>query len=614
MKKHDLLHYYNQELSYLRDQGQRFAQSHPKIASRLRLGAGQVEDPLVGRLMESFAFLSARVQQNIDLNTQYITQALLNQLYPQYQLPIPAMSTLQIEADPDLENSTIIPAQTKLVAHTTDNKPCYFQTTYPVTLHPIKIKQARYSQNHQRQPTHHRKQLKSSLSLTLETTHNSFQLHQLSGQTLRLFINAPLPQAHQILELLANSLHHIVLAQSKASDKVIELSKDALKLVGFGVDQSVLPYPKHSAQSYRLLTEFFRLPEKFLYIDLQLPEHLPKDFTHTLQCHCYCEHIQHDLEALIKPETFALHCTPIINLFEQTGEPIQFNQKQTDYHVIADNQRDIADIEIYEIRSISAQSAQHTNPIMCLPYFGVKHQLNTEKNYLYWQDNLMPCDRLGLYHIAGHERFVHLSQLGEKSESKTGFDTLILTPKLLCTNRDLPSKLPMGHHQPNVEFYRHTQDGVAAMYCLTPISQTHHRKLNEQSDIDLIAHLQLNIMNFSDTATALSMLKNALALYHYDDQHDSKLIQDALVKLDAQPALARHPDPLKPSLCHGMHLTLTLDETHLPDNNAYLLGKVIHKFLSDSCAINSFVSLTLVSEQRGKLCHWDAALGTREAL
>ena len=62
----ELLHYYQQKLTQLREQGQKFAQAHPKVAERLKLGHGEIEDPFVARLLESVAFLTARIQHKID--------------------------------------------------------------------------------------------------------------------------------------------------------------------------------------------------------------------------------------------------------------------------------------------------------------------------------------------------------------------------------------------------------------------------------------------------------------------------------------------------------------------------------------------------------------------
>ena len=56
----ELLPYYNRELAYIRRLGAEFAEAHPKIAGRLRLGPDATEDPHVARLIEACAYLNAR--------------------------------------------------------------------------------------------------------------------------------------------------------------------------------------------------------------------------------------------------------------------------------------------------------------------------------------------------------------------------------------------------------------------------------------------------------------------------------------------------------------------------------------------------------------------------
>ena len=51
----ELLPYYNRELAFLRQLGAEFAETHPKIAGRLRWGPDGVRDPHVERLIEAFA-------------------------------------------------------------------------------------------------------------------------------------------------------------------------------------------------------------------------------------------------------------------------------------------------------------------------------------------------------------------------------------------------------------------------------------------------------------------------------------------------------------------------------------------------------------------------------
>src|ERR1700730_10190265 len=96
----DLLQYFNRELSYLRKAGVEFAKRYPKIANRLELSSGQSADPHVERLIESFAFLTARIQHDIESEFPEITSAMLGVLYPQLLNPVPSMATAHFQVDP----------------------------------------------------------------------------------------------------------------------------------------------------------------------------------------------------------------------------------------------------------------------------------------------------------------------------------------------------------------------------------------------------------------------------------------------------------------------------------------------------------------------------------
>ena len=55
-----LLHHYNNELKFMQEMGGEFARTFPKIAGRLGLEGLDCADPYVERLLEGFAFLTAR--------------------------------------------------------------------------------------------------------------------------------------------------------------------------------------------------------------------------------------------------------------------------------------------------------------------------------------------------------------------------------------------------------------------------------------------------------------------------------------------------------------------------------------------------------------------------
>ena len=150
----DLLQYYKRELSYLRGQGADFAQRYPKVASRLSLHGGESLDPHTERLIESVAFLSARVHRDLDQEFPDVAYALLDNLCPSLVQPLPSMSVAQFGLDPAQGKVTAgfrVPRHTMLHARTSPHAPgapgassqdCRFRTAWDTLLWPLRITRA----------------------------------------------------------------------------------------------------------------------------------------------------------------------------------------------------------------------------------------------------------------------------------------------------------------------------------------------------------------------------------------------------------------------------------------------------------------------------------------
>ncbi|MGB5486748.1 MAG: type VI secretion system baseplate subunit TssF, partial [Lysobacterales bacterium] len=91
-----LLHHYNNELHFMREMGSEFARHFPKIAGRLGMEGLECADPYVERLLEGFAFLTARVQLKIEEEFPRFCQQLLEMVYPDYLAPLPSMTIVQL--------------------------------------------------------------------------------------------------------------------------------------------------------------------------------------------------------------------------------------------------------------------------------------------------------------------------------------------------------------------------------------------------------------------------------------------------------------------------------------------------------------------------------------
>ena len=78
----DLYHYYERELTFIRQLAQEFARQYPAAAGRLLLEPNRSIDPHVERLIESFALLAGRVQHKLDDEFPELTDALLGRPLP----------------------------------------------------------------------------------------------------------------------------------------------------------------------------------------------------------------------------------------------------------------------------------------------------------------------------------------------------------------------------------------------------------------------------------------------------------------------------------------------------------------------------------------------------
>src|SRR3546814_16780265 len=80
------------------------------------------------------------------------------------------------------------------------------------------------------------------------------------------------PLVHALYELLLNSVDAVSVhgVDDAAGQAPQMLGADAVRAVGFDDDQGLLEYEPRSFLGYRLLQEYFVLPEKFLVVDLEI--------------------------------------------------------------------------------------------------------------------------------------------------------------------------------------------------------------------------------------------------------------------------------------------------------------------------------------------------------
>jgi type VI secretion system protein ImpG len=602
----ELLPYYNRELSFIRRQAAQFAEDHPKIAGRLRLGPDAAEDPHVERLIEAFAYLSARIRHKLDDELPEITESLLGVLYPNYQAPVPSLAVAQLELDPG-QNEPIgytVGRHTMLETEPIDGEPCRFRTCYPVTLWPLEVERASLSRPPLAAPaTPRASQAAAVLRLVLRCRAEGARFADLALPGLRFFLKGQPQHVFPLYELIFNNVLEVALADSPADRAPVLLDPKCLQPVGFERDEGLLPYSPRSFLGYRLLTEYFAFAEKFLFVDLVgLDRRLPQQLADRLEVFLYLDRTAPDLEQNLSADTFRLGCTPIVNLYRQRAEPIQLTHTEPEYRVVPDARRPLAH-EIYTIDRVTA-SAPDGRQMEYMPFFSTRHAVE-DPLQAFWHASRQPAELVDGQSDHGTEVYLALVDLAMRP-SVAGDWTLDV--ETTCLNRDLPQQLPFGGDQPRLQL---SEGGglVSRVLCLTPPTRTLRPALERGALWRLISHLSLNhlsLVNHDDQADAL---REILKLYDYADSAETRKMIGGVLSVTSQRVVGRVGP--RGALCRGVEVTICFDEERFSGSGLFLFASVLERFLALYCTLNSFTQLAATTKGGGELRRWQPRTGER---
>jgi type VI secretion system protein ImpG len=606
----ELLPHYNQELSYLRKLAAQFAEAHPKIAGRLRLGADASEDPHVERLLEGFAFLTARIRHKIEDDLPELSESLLSILYPHYQAPIPSMAVIQLDLSSDqneLTKGCVIPRQTLLETEPIQGEPCRFRTCYPVHLWPVEVKSAAFQLPPFAAPmTPHSKEAAAVLKIVLACRGAGVRFPSLTMPAARFFLKGQAQYIHQLYELIFNNVMEVALARSPDDPEPILLEKEAVHQVGFEREEGMLPYAPRSFLGYRLLTEFFTFPEKFLFFEVnwETPQAL-KPFGPQLEIYLYLNRTGKDLPANVSADTFRLGCTPMVNLYRHRAEPMQLTQTDFEYRIVPDARRPLSH-EVYSVNEVKAYSPEGEE-VRIPPFFSIRHG-SEQQGRRYWHAARRTAEHTGDITDRGTEVYLSFVDLDFQHDVPSDWTVDIETT---CCNRDLPSRLPFGGDQPQLQM---SEGGalISRIRCLTPPTRTFRPALRKAALWKIISHLSLNHMSLVEHGDKAEALRELLKIYDFADSAETRKMIEGIIQVSSQRVIGRVTRGMAGAFCYGLEVTIQFDPEKFTGSGLYLFASVLERFLALYCTVNSFTKLVAtVKGREGVLKRWSPRTGEK---
>lgn len=589
---------YQRELIFLRQMGAEFATRYPKIAARLDLSEDTCTDPHVERLIESFAFLTARLQAQIDAEFPVFTSALLGSLYPHLTAPIPSLSVARLE--PDMEGGVPssgyeVRRHSPLFAAGSGDALVRFRTCYPVTLWPLSVSEARIENTDQYPFLDQMPKVSAVLRLRLQAGKVNF--NEIAVDRLRFFLNAEAQTAFALYDLFCSGVLGVAICLDKKKEPAVLQPASALRPVGFGDDESVLTTPTQGHPGYRLLQEYFAFPEKFLFFDLDVPG--VRRAKRTVDVLILLDEPPRR-RLTIDAETFALGCTPIVNLFDRTTEPIRLEERQPEHRLVADSRQERS-VGVHSLISVSASEDPSTVEIM-EPIFSYRHPADSDGAVFYHAQRRLT----GRADIPGSDLFLTFVDLRmdlAQPPHKTVY------AHTLCTNRDLAAQVPAG-----AELQAEEGGPLARVVCLRKPTAQIEPPAGGSGMWRLVSQLSLNHLSLSGGEGSLPALRELLRLYRFNPTQSEDQI-NGIRRMSCRPVLRHLGDDAWRGYRQGLEVTLTLDETLYVGSSALLLTAVLSRFFGLYSAINSFTQLVVKSEQRqGTWKTWDPMAGALAVL
>ncbi len=329
----DLKDYFRDELAYIKELAQE-SSNNSSIFHDFLTSFDNEND--IEYLFEHFAFLMAKLHQNIDDAFPEITQNLLSRVWPTPIRPIPSTSILQFM--PKSADIHHLSKGSEVKSQAVQSENCIYHTVRDKTIIPLEVK----SCNLVNTPNGCKISLKIKWKGSLTETKTWKTL------PIDFFLSTNTHIAGFLQLWFQQYLTSVTVIQK---DKTFTLSRDVVSNFVPAPEKLILPLEQPLFWRLQLLQEYFYLPHvnDFLTINLhnELFEiELDEDNTFTIVFQ-FNEPLITVLQ-LDNTNSFLTNCVPIINLFKKTTPLLNFEPGKSSYTLKLANNNNIYQInEVY---------------------------------------------------------------------------------------------------------------------------------------------------------------------------------------------------------------------------------------------------------------------------
>lgn len=571
---------YHAELQFLRGMGKEFAAAHPAAAGLLAERGG---DPDVERLLEGFAFLSARIRERLDMGVPELIHDLAEVLIPHVLRPVPAATVVEFLPTPGALRSRVqVPAGAELAARPVDGVSCRFRTSAELDLVPVSVLDAALDQAIGATPA-----IRLSLQVAPPAIPAVF-----TPEGIRFFLQGELPVTTTLLLWLARHLRGVQVKGLGPGGRTVQLPARSVTFPAFGAALPLFPWPALAPQAYRSLVEYFAMPQKFLFFEVRGLEAALGAAQERCELTFQFERPP-ELPARVTRDHFRPNCVPAVNLFAAGGEPVRV-ESPGEEHLLRAAGLEPRAVEIYEVNAVTGLPDERGRRREYPAFAGFGHSAGPDARYHRLRRRASVLD-------GGTD--VYLSVLTPRGVEPAPEE--ILSVELTCTNRALPGQLRLG----DVSVATQTSPTVARFRNIAPVTTPVRPPLEDHLQWRLVSHLAAG----RSTICRRDALRALLEAYDFPSLLDQQAGRANRLRIDGLRAVEAEEARrlLGGAVVRGTRVRLTLDEHHFAGpGDAFLFGSVLDDLLGALAPVNAFSELTVRIEPSSREYAWTPRNGT----
>ena len=484
----------------------------------------------------------------------------------------------------------VVPRGTAIDSGPVEGTPCSFRTASEVALYPLRLREARLETPAKKPPY-----IRLRFAVPAGTT-----LGQMGLRDLRLHFRGEAGLGPNLYLWFCHYVRRWLVRPTAgtSSSAQLELPPANIKAAGFDEDEVLLPYPGNSFPGYRLLQEYFSLPEKFLMVDLTGLEKTGQmefegDFDLIFELTR-----SPGAPPRLSPENILLFCTAAVNLFHHEADPVRITQERFEYPVRpAGSNPDHYDV--FSIDKVVGYLPGTAEEREYPSFYSFRHEVGPgERERIYYHPRISRA-------LIGQGFETHISFMNLSQTTMTP-PTEIISLELTCSNGRLPEKLRPGDLDLSA-----TETGVpAGLKNIGRIARAAPPPLGKDVYWLLMSHWSHNYL----TLGSVEAVRNLLTLYNLPAFIDRQAAREHQLRLKGILGMKAVPEERfhRGTPVRGVAVELELKEGNFTsEGEMYLFGRVLHEFMALYSTMNSFVRLTVRGVEHREEFPWPARIGQR---